>query len=66
MRNYIYAIVSLICSMGLPALAQGHVPKDVSGVRGFNLSPAKTWVSFGFNMTLWLRSGTWVMPSGSS
>jgi hypothetical protein len=43
MRSYLHAIVSLacICSMGLNAVGQRHVPKDLSTVRGFNYEPGE-------------------------
>jgi len=49
MRKHIYAFMVLIWTLVLPAVAQRRVPKDLSGVRGFNYEP-------GENMgQLWVR-----------
>ena len=49
MRKHIYAFIVLIWTLVLPAVAQRRVPKDLSGVRGFNYEP-------GENMgQLWVR-----------
>jgi hypothetical protein len=49
MRKHIYAFIVLIWPLVLPAVAQRRVPKDLSGVRGFNYEP-------GENMgQLWVR-----------
>ncbi len=42
MRTHLCAIALLIASAALPMIAQRRVPKDLSGVRGFNYQSAET------------------------
>ena len=42
MRTHLCAITLLIASAALPLTAQRRVPKDLSGVRGFNYQSAET------------------------
>ncbi len=42
MRTHLCAIVLLITAASLPMAAQRRVPKDLSGVRGFNYQSAET------------------------
>jgi len=42
MRFHRFAIAVFIAALALPMTAQRHVPKDLSGVRGFNYQSAET------------------------
>lgn len=50
MRNYTCLFVFLFCTLAFPAVAQRRVPKDLSGVRGFNYEAAEIkgqlWVQY--------------------
>lgn len=41
MRIHTYSIVLLIAALAVPAAAQRRIPKDLSGVRGFNYEPVE-------------------------
>ena len=68
MRTHLCAIALLIVAVTLQMTAERRVPKDLSGVRGFNYQSAETIgkLNSGFNTIRRSRSEIWTPPRDSS